>query len=40
MNNNLENEIRNVLNQWLQAFNNNNLDALMDLYDPEINLNL
>lgn len=37
MNENLKNEIRNALDKWLQAFNNNDLDALMDLYDPEIN---
>ncbi|WP_109435100.1 DUF4440 domain-containing protein [Aquimarina sp. AU119] len=37
MNEILKNEIRNVLNQWLKAFNDNDLEALMQLYDPEIN---
>lgn len=30
-------EIRQALNQWLNAFNDNNLDDLMAVYDPEIN---
>lgn len=37
MNKNLKNDIRNALNVWLQAFNDNDLNALADLYDPEIN---
>ncbi|MEP0262686.1 DUF4440 domain-containing protein [Dokdonia sp.] len=37
MNEQLNNEIRTALDQWLQAFNDNDLEALMSLYDPEIN---
>ena len=29
-------EIRNALNQWLEAFNSNDIKALMAVYDPEI----
>ena len=36
MNENLINEVRNALNQWLEAFNNNDVEALMAVYDPEI----
>lgn len=36
MNKDLINEIRNALNQWLEAFNKNDIDALMEIYDPEI----
>ncbi len=37
MNENLKNEVRHALNAWLKAFNDNDLDALIGLYDPEIN---
>ncbi|HAS41741.1 MAG TPA: hypothetical protein DCS93_14780 [Microscillaceae bacterium] len=37
MSNTLENEIRNAMDQWLQAFNNNDIAQLMDNYDPAIN---
>jgi ketosteroid isomerase-like protein len=37
MSKNVENEIRNALDKWLQAFNDNDLEGLTDLYDPEIN---
>ncbi len=36
MNQNLVDQVRNALDQWLQAFNNNDIEALMSLYDPEI----
>ncbi len=29
-------EVRNALNQWFDAFNNNDIEALMAVYDPEI----
>ena len=37
MNEQLNNEIRTALDQWLKTFNTNDLEALMSLYDPEIN---
>ncbi len=36
MNDNLIKEVRNALDQWLDAFNNNDIEALMAVYDPEI----
>jgi len=36
MNENLITEVRNALNEWLVAFNNNDIEALMAVYDPEI----
>lgn len=36
MNESLVNEVRNALDQWLDAFNNNDIEALMNMYDPEI----
>ncbi len=36
MNNNLIQEVRNALDQWLNAFNNNDIEALMAIYDPKI----
>lgn len=36
MNNNEIQEVRAALNQWLVAFNNNDIDTLMSVYDPEI----
>lgn len=36
MNNNLIQEVRNALDEWLDAFNNNDIEALMAVYDPEI----
>ncbi len=36
MNESLVKEVRNTLDQWLEAFNNNDIEALMNLYDPEI----
>ncbi|WP_298541583.1 DUF4440 domain-containing protein [uncultured Aquimarina sp.] len=36
MNNNLIQEVRNALDEWLNAFNNNDIEALMAVYDPEI----
>ncbi len=32
----IKEEIRTALNQWLTAFNSNNIDTVIDLYDPEI----
>ncbi|WP_299434814.1 DUF4440 domain-containing protein [uncultured Aquimarina sp.] len=29
-------EVRNALDQWLKAFNDNDIEALMTVYDPEI----
>lgn len=37
MNEELKNEIRSTLDTWLQAFNANDLDTLMNIYDPEVN---
>ncbi len=36
MNKNLIEEVRNALNRWLKAFNDNDIEALMAIYDPEI----
>ncbi|WP_299223647.1 DUF4440 domain-containing protein [uncultured Aquimarina sp.] len=36
MNENIVTEVRNALDQWLKAFNNNDIEALMAVYDPEI----
>ncbi|GAL74572.1 hypothetical protein JCM19275_3427 [Nonlabens ulvanivorans] len=36
MNENLVTEVRNALDQWLEAFNSNDIEALMSLYDSEI----
>lgn len=36
MNNNLVKEVQNTLDQWLDAFNNNDIEALMNVYDPEV----
>lgn len=36
MNKDLTEEIRNALNQWLAAFNSNDVASVIDLYDPEI----
>ena len=37
MNEILNDEIRNTLDNWISAFNSHDLDALMQVYDPEIN---
>lgn len=37
MNETLIDEIRGTLDMWLKAFNENDLERLMSLYDPEIN---
>ncbi len=36
MSKDLREEIRNALNEWLTAFNSNDLASVIDLYDPEI----
>ncbi|TPN87779.1 YybH family protein [Aquimarina algicola] len=36
MNESLVKEVRNALDQWLEAFNNNDIEALMSVYDSEI----
>lgn len=36
MSKNLISEVRNALDQWLKAFNDNDIEALMRIYDPEI----
>ena len=36
MNEQLKNEIRTALDNWLKAFNDHDLDALGSYYDPEI----
>ncbi len=36
MNKDLTQEIRIALNQWLEAFNSNNIESVIALYDPEI----
>ncbi len=36
MNNKLIEEIRGALNEWLKAFNSNNVESVINLYDPEI----
>lgn len=36
MNKDLVKQIRDALNQWLKAFNSNNVDSVIELYDPEI----
>ena len=36
MNKNLVQEVRNALDEWFVAFNNNDVEALMEIYDSEI----
>ncbi|WP_281991538.1 YybH family protein [Aquimarina aggregata] len=36
MSNDLIQDVRNALDKWLKAFNRNDIEALMAVYDPEI----